>query len=157
MLQTCVPTVHLPSQRIVVRLRREAVRQSSLPFALALLFALTTITGAQVTPGMPAFSAYDSHEVDTINLQNLNIVLTVPVVSKPGAFPFSYSLIGNYYMYTSGSDWAASLQVNGQLPYGLIGGGYASAVNILCPEWHRSASINSLFCHAKRRGDRVFR
>ena len=49
--------------------------------ALVLMFlpAFVQPSFGQVNPGTPSWSAYDSHEIDTINLQNLNIVLSVPV------------------------------------------------------------------------------
>jgi len=59
---------------------------------------LSTLAYGQVSGGTPAFSAYDSHEVDTINLLNNNIILNVPVRSKAGVIPFSYALSGNYAM-----------------------------------------------------------
>jgi hypothetical protein len=37
------------------------------------LLSFGRLAVGQVNPGTPAFSAYDSHAVDTINLQNLNI------------------------------------------------------------------------------------
>jgi hypothetical protein len=47
---------------------------------------------AQARAGAPPFSAVDSHDIDGINLQNLDIFLTVPVHTKTGAFPLSYQL-----------------------------------------------------------------
>ena len=53
-------------------------------FALPLLASLVSfagLAGGQVNPGTPSFSAYDSDQYDTINLQNLNVALNVPVMS----------------------------------------------------------------------------
>jgi hypothetical protein len=69
-------------------------QQIFLPFALAALLLICGTVAAQVNPGHPNWSAYDSHEVDTINLQNLNVALHVPVMSKNGAIPFTFSVIG---------------------------------------------------------------
>jgi RHS repeat-associated protein len=43
----------------------------------------------------PTFSAIESHEVDSINLQNLTVLLSAPTISKSGAFPFSFTLNGS--------------------------------------------------------------
>jgi RHS repeat-associated protein len=63
------------------------------------------LAAAQVNPGTPSFSAYDSHLVDTVNLQNLNVLLNLPVMNKSGAFPFSASLVGgdSYFSYNGTS------------------------------------------------------
>lgn len=84
---------------------------------LVFLFSLTAL--AQVNPGTPNFGASDSHEYDTVDLQNLNVVLTVPVMSKSGAIPFSYGLNANYYIYAVATPNAGTrLQANTS---GLIG------------------------------------
>src|SRR5713101_5341170 len=50
-------------------------------------------------PGNPLNPAslqyYDNFQVDSVNLQNLSIGISLPVRSKGGAIPFSYSLQGN--------------------------------------------------------------
>ena len=38
------------------------------------LFFLAASMSAQVNSGTPSFSAYDSHAVDTVNLQNLSLI-----------------------------------------------------------------------------------
>jgi RHS repeat-associated protein len=78
-------------------------------FALAMLICVAGLALAQVSPGTPSFSAYDSHTVDTINLQNLNIMLNIPVMSKSGAFPFKYGINGNSYFYQVDHQWTPSL------------------------------------------------
>jgi hypothetical protein len=85
------------------------VRKSASLLALPAVVWLALLSTAQVNPGVPSFSAYDSHEIDTIDLLNNNIVLHLPVVSKSGAFPLDFSLVGNSFMSTNASGWIASL------------------------------------------------
>src|SRR5260370_24908707 len=68
------------------------------PLPLFLLF-IAGSAGGQVAPGAPSFSAYDSHEVDTVNLMNNNSTINIPVMSKAGTLPFSFGLSGNYGLY----------------------------------------------------------
>jgi RHS repeat-associated protein len=68
--------------------------------AFLFLFFSGSVAISQVNPGRPSLSAFDNGQYDTIDLQNLNVMLNVPVVSKPGAIPFSYSLNGGYYIHT---------------------------------------------------------
>src|SRR6202035_5876479 len=86
--------------------------------ALATFLSLARPAGAQVNPGMPSFSAYDVHTADTINLQNLNILLNVPVYSKAGAMPINFGLQGDSYVYlnTPRNAWNPGI-----LPTPLIG------------------------------------
>lgn len=72
----------------------------------AALLMLATVIGlagtgvAQVQPGTPNWSAYDSHDVDSINLSNLTVTLNIPVMSKSGAFPLKLSFLGgDSYIY----------------------------------------------------------
>src|SRR5260370_13437417 len=111
--------------------RRLAKSPHSLPF-LSLLTTLSTflcfagLAAGQVTPGTPSFSAYDSHEVDTVNLMNNNILLTVPVMSKAGAFGFNYSLSTSSYMLVQGTKWQANM---GTAPLGTTGAPFYGSVN----------------------------
>ena len=61
---------------------------------------------AQVATGMPAYSAFDKHEFDSVDLLNNNVLLNVPVFAKSGVFPINYSIFGNYGYTSQGStDW----------------------------------------------------
>ncbi len=42
--------------------------------------------------GVPVFGAADVHESDAIDLATLTPSINIPLISKPGAFPFSYTL-----------------------------------------------------------------
>jgi RHS repeat-associated protein len=68
----------------------------SLPLSLLVLSLALGSAFAQTGIGYPKVSAFDHHEVDTINLQNLNIALDVPLMSKSGAFPLRIRATGNY-------------------------------------------------------------
>jgi RHS repeat-associated protein len=72
---------------------------------LAVLLCLARLGAGQTNAGTPSFSAYDGGQYDTINLQNLNVSLNVPVMSKSGAFPFNASLTGgdSYFSYNGTS------------------------------------------------------
>jgi RHS repeat-associated protein len=74
-------------------------------FASAAIFLMFgRLALGQVNPGTPSWSAYDSHLVDTVNLQNLNVILNIPVMSKSGAFPFRAALVGgDSYIFYNGN------------------------------------------------------
>jgi len=60
---------------------------------LAALLSFAGLGWGQNNAGTPSWSAYDGGQYDTINLQNLNVSLNIPVMSKSGAFPLTASLI----------------------------------------------------------------
>jgi hypothetical protein len=65
-----------------------------------------------IDAGTPSWSAFDTDPTGTtaINLQNLNISLNIPVMSKNGAVPFRFALHGNSNYYKgSSSTWATGL------------------------------------------------
>jgi RHS repeat-associated protein len=70
--------------------------------AVFLLLAAFTGALAQAQNGTPNWSAYDQHQIDTINLSNLNVVVNIPVTSKSGLFPISAALITNSGIGISG-------------------------------------------------------
>src|SRR5580700_1746109 len=63
--------------------------------AIAVLLTLAAFGVAQTTEGTPNWTAYDAHQVDTIDLSNLNIAINIPVMSKRGAIPFSFGFTTN--------------------------------------------------------------
>ena len=75
--------------------------------ALITFLSLAQSASAQ-TPanaGTPNWSAYDSGQFDTINIQNLSVSLNIPVMSKSGAFPFTFNLTGaDSYVYAQGGN-----------------------------------------------------
>jgi RHS repeat-associated protein len=89
-----------PSRAVVFR----HSRASGNPLRFAFLFALTLLAAqaasAQVATGFPPFSSLSGGSFETINNANLNVHLSIPVLSKPGrGMPYSYAL--NY----DGSVW----------------------------------------------------
>jgi RHS repeat-associated protein len=65
---------------------------STLPI-VSLLLALTVFAGGQVATGVPKFSSIGGGEFDTVNLGNLNVHFTVPVLHKAGrGIPFSFDI-----------------------------------------------------------------
>ena len=110
-------------------------------FAILALFA-TGLAGAQVNPGTPSFSAYDSHQYDTVNLQNLSVSLNIPVMSKNGAFPFNAALTGgdSYISFKGGTLQPGILatpltpSINGVLsPFGYAQVLPAATTTVTCP------------------------
>src|SRR4051812_16609796 len=76
-------------------------------FCLLALIALSASSIAQVATGTPPFGTFTGGP-DVINLANLNVQLTIPVVSKPGrGIPFTHNIIFNnsiwYPVTVSGS------------------------------------------------------
>ena len=51
---------------------------------LSTFLSLGGLAHAQVQPGYPPLSSYERHSVDTINLENLNVLLNAPLRSSPG-------------------------------------------------------------------------
>ena len=62
---------------------------------LVSLLVLSSIFGLAQTDGVLPLSTIENHGLDSINLQNLNIILNVPIRAKSGAMPFTYALQGN--------------------------------------------------------------
>jgi hypothetical protein len=95
-------------------------------FTLALI-PFASFCTAQAAPGMPNFVPYDCHEVDCVNLSNLNIVLNLPFFAKSGAFSLTYSMVGTSGMWynttgTNGSGGSPSWQPNFQYGPGMLWG-----------------------------------
>ncbi len=92
---------------------RQQVQRISLACVLIAFLCFAGLAEGQFNPGTPSWGAYDSQAVDTINLQNLNVLLNVPVMSKSGAFPFNYGMVGNFYTYAYGGSWYPSVDGGG--------------------------------------------
>jgi RHS repeat-associated protein len=119
-----------------VKRRRQRIQIPCL-IVLAALLCFGGLATGQVNPGTPSFSAYDSHEVDRINLQNLNILVATPVMSKSGAFPFSYRLAGNSYMSDTSSGLLPGLAHGGLIGSAdgmIIGVSSSPKTKALCPD-----------------------
>jgi RHS repeat-associated protein len=73
-------------------------------FVLATVLSFVGPAGAQVTPGMPSFIPQNCSQYDCVNIQNLNVSLNIPVMSKSGAFPFNAATSGeDSYIGSNGS------------------------------------------------------
>jgi hypothetical protein len=74
-----------------------------------LLYALTLLAAhtatAQVIIGTPPFGSFAGGPFDTINLSNLNVHFSIPILSKAGVgIPFNYALTyDNSIWYPSGA------------------------------------------------------
>jgi RHS repeat-associated protein len=105
--------------------------------ALGACLFFAGFVGAQVAPGTPSWSAYDQHEVDTINLQSLSVILNVPVMSKAGAFPFKFSLTGADSYITTTGPGTLSVPLRGTDSSSILGRGvglhWTSLVHGTCP------------------------
>jgi RHS repeat-associated protein len=117
---------------------RRVRNEKFLTAILVLFFSLFARNGySQINPGVPSFSAYDSHEVDTINLQNLDILLTTPFMSKSGAFPFRYVMAANSYMTVNSGTWQPGISYGGLLgsASGMLSStGPTLTTTITCPD-----------------------
>jgi RHS repeat-associated protein len=94
---------------------------SKLLCVLALsLLCFARFAEGQVTPGLPSFVPQDCGQYDCVNLQNLNVSLSVPLYSKSGAFPLNFGLSGG-----------ASFMINkaGTMESGILSVPLADSVN----------------------------
>ncbi len=126
-----VSTMNLPAPDTCASVGRGRTPQRLTKiFGIFAIFFFAGAVGAQVNPGTPSFSAYDSHTFDTINLQNLNIVLNVPIYSKSGAFPFTFGATGNFYIWQAiGGYWYPSIGPNNPTLIGSTNGTLGVAIN----------------------------
>ena len=76
------------------------------------LLLLSAFSCAQVLTGTPPFNSFGGSSLDMINLGNLNIHVTIPIVSRPGrGLPFNYSLTyDSSIWYPTGSSGSESWQ-----------------------------------------------
>lgn len=118
--------------------------------ALGACISFAGFAGAQIAPGTPSWSAYDQHEVDTINLQNLNVILNVPVMSKAGAFPFKFSLMGADSYITTTGPGTRSVPLRGTDSSSVLGPGgvglhFTSLVHGTCPGGQAKITYSGFF------------
>src|SRR3984885_15324747 len=108
-------------------------------FALAALLSFVRIAGAQGSgPGFPAAIPQDCIGGVCVNLQSLAQTLVVPVMSKSGAFPFSFSFTQNFYMIEGGGGWEPSISYAAGMFYTNASGigtlaGYSTPTATTCP------------------------
>ena len=115
------------------------VRWSLVLFFLPVILTLCSLSQAQVNPGFPSFQPQDCHEVDCVNLASNNVTLNLPVMSKSGAFPFRYSLLGSFYpfIYSGATQWTMISNVSGSALAGDTGfykfAGNVNSTVVNCP------------------------
>ncbi len=117
-------------------------------YILAGFLSFAGLASGQASPGTPSWSAYDTDPsgYTTINLQNLNVALNVPMMSKSGAFPLRFGLSGgDSYVSLTGSIGSQTMSpgilfvplagsVNGWLGYYAIVPQYLySTSGLTCP------------------------
>src|SRR2546429_4667472 len=64
-------------------------------YALLLTCCLLILAGtasAQVATGTPKFNSFGGGPFDTVNLGNLNVHFSIPILHKAGRIPFRYDL-----------------------------------------------------------------
>ncbi len=81
-------------------------------FVTAMVCMLSSpVAFSQVATGTPAFGSFGGGPFDTINLSNLNVHFTIPIMNKAGrVLPFNYALTYDNSIWSPNSTW---LSVNG--------------------------------------------
>ena len=82
------------------------------------LIAIVSVAGfGQVTNGVVPFSAWDH----TVNLNNLNVMISIPIRSKTGLVPFSSGVVINDHVDVSGGTISTEPVFAGQTLQGNLG------------------------------------
>jgi hypothetical protein len=111
------------------------------------------LAGGQVNPGTPSWSAYDSGQYDTINLQNLNVSVSIPFMSKSGAFPFNATLgtLQSFVWLTSKNyidpaivSLPSTAYVNGMIGSVATFVNYTSSFGVTCPSAYGSGPATEI-------------
>jgi RHS repeat-associated protein len=81
-----------PSTKLSVDLRKR--KPMRLPKQVAVfVFFVSSVCFAQVSTGTPAFGSFGGGPFDTVNLGNLNVHFSIPILHKAGrGLPFTYDL-----------------------------------------------------------------
>jgi hypothetical protein len=87
-MQTCV-LISLAAKRLEIR-ARFAVKNY---IALGILLAIIAATPLQGQTGFPPFNTFNQDQLDTVNVFNLNVHFSIPIITKAGrGGPFTYAL-----------------------------------------------------------------
>jgi hypothetical protein len=86
---------------------------AAIALLLSVVLTLPPAGYGQAGTGFPAFGSFQSGDFDSINLQNLNVSLTIPIVNHPGRGQgFQYGLAYNSLIFTklsgSSTSWGFS-------------------------------------------------
>jgi hypothetical protein len=76
-------------------------------YAVILLLSSTEMLGQA---GAPAFVPMDNHTYDSINVQQLNVLVHAPIYQKAGAFPLSITFNANSYCTGTTGTWQCGVQ-----------------------------------------------
>jgi RHS repeat-associated protein len=96
---------------------------------LAILCAMSSGAAAQSVTGAPPFGSVTTFGPDTVNLENLNVVLSIPIVQKPGrGLPFNFAMTYNSTVWapvsnsqTNQLQWQWGTQAHGGWSSGIFG------------------------------------
>ena len=80
--------------------------------ATGLIFCQVHQTFAQTTTGLPPFSTIQTSVYDNVKINDGAVLLTLPVRSKAGVIPFSYSLNSNIDVQTASPSGYANVSLN---------------------------------------------
>jgi len=101
-----------------------------------------SLRGQNTGTGLPPFGSFTSGGIDTVNNQNLNVYLGIPVASSSGrGLPLNLSLVNNSLVWNKASSWTPVTDSLGNPTWGwqkdFPAGGMASYTsntqNVKCP------------------------
>jgi YD repeat-containing protein len=120
--------------------RKRPVQQMLLLYLLFGFLSFEGHAGAQVALGQPSFVPEACYQYDCVNLLNNNIILNVPVFSKPGVFPLTFNIWGNVsYVYVlpasvnNPTEWVPNTWLTGNFGNEVDSPNYNGGVNEPCP------------------------
>ena len=120
--------------------------RASLTFVLLGLCVGSTFSLAQTTTGTLPFSTMSGGPIDSINVSNLNVHLTIPVLRKAGrGLPFSYDLyFDNSAWFKQGTQWNHSAWWGAN---DVVGGsvGNTSFPQVTCPDGSTGVNLSGWF------------
>lgn len=82
-----------------------------------LLLSVSPLLAQQI--GFPPFGSFQTGGLDGINLQNLNVNFSIPVVTSPGrGQTFQLPIVYNSLIWLSGTGWTPAVDANGNPTWG---------------------------------------
>src|ERR1700676_326 len=106
---------HLSNNLVEIHQIPSASRSSAL---LVLLFLRPPVLLGRA--GRPAFIPLDDSTFDSVNLQNLNVLVHAPIYNKAGAIPLSIVWSGNSYCSGATGTWQCVAQSTSATNFGAI-------------------------------------
>src|ERR1700688_68622 len=80
------------------------------PVFILVLAVMLLCTSLSAQAGRPAFGAMDDQTYDSVNLQNLNVLIHAPIFQKAGAIPLSITFYANSYCTPATGTWQCGAQ-----------------------------------------------